>query len=107
MVTRVGRSSSVTLPSVRHASADSGESAPGRVRIRIGRSDHGGCRDSHAGERRLERAGQVLFGDQHRGGALVQRLRPARRASVNARRLDAGAVEQIARDARRPWRSAP
>ena len=40
---RTGRSSSVTLPSVRTASLDSAESAPGRVRIKTGRSDHGGC----------------------------------------------------------------
>ena len=48
VVTRVGRSSSVTLPSVRHASAESGESAPGRVRISTGRSDHGGWSVSHS-----------------------------------------------------------
>ena len=95
VVTRVGRSSSVTLPSVRHASADSGESAPGRVRIRIGRSDHGGCRVSHVDERRFVRRGQVLFGDQHRGGAVVERV-DERVEGGERRGLDPGAVEQIA-----------
>ena len=33
----------------------SGESAPGRVRIRTGRSDHGGCRASHAASGAFER----------------------------------------------------
>ena len=48
---RTGRSSSVTLPSVRTASIVSAESAPGRVRIRIGRSDQGGCAASTSPQR--------------------------------------------------------
>ena len=54
VVTCSGRSSRVTLPSVRTASPDAAESAPGWVNTRTGRSDHGGWTSQGASEPRAQ-----------------------------------------------------
>ncbi len=61
-------------PSVLAASLDSAESAPGRVRIKTGRSDHGGCDARSSAKRGMVRRGHGFLRDQDRPSAHVQFL---------------------------------
>ena len=85
-VTRTGRSSSVTLPSVRSACATAAESAPGRVSTRTGRSDHGGWRCDQLGEAAVAAAALPRRPGSRRRRARARCDRRSRSCAGEARR---------------------